>query len=124
MNEAIRDCLICGYEDLIPSLTLPDPNDRHVLAAAIRCRADVIVTCNLVDFPLQALKPFDLVAQHPDDFLVDLFELAPGSVCTAVKKQRQSLCQPPKTPEEMLETLANQGLVQAVAKLRPFKDLL
>lgn len=103
MNEAIRDCLICGYEDLIPSLALPDPNDRHVLAAAIRCRADVIVTCNLVDFPLQALKPFDLVAQHPDDFLVDLFELAPGSVCTAVKNSDKACASHPKHRKKCLK---------------------
>jgi predicted nucleic acid-binding protein len=51
MNEAVRDCLVTGYEDLVASLSLPDPDDRHVLAAAIRAGADVIATCNLADFP-------------------------------------------------------------------------
>jgi hypothetical protein len=59
MNEAVRDCLVTGYEDLIESLTLPDPDDRHVLAAAIRAGAEVIVTYNLKDFSPEALARFD-----------------------------------------------------------------
>jgi predicted nucleic acid-binding protein len=50
MDRHATDALVTGYEDLIPGLHLPDPNDRHVLAAAIRGRADVIVTANLRDF--------------------------------------------------------------------------
>ena len=97
MNEAVRDCLVTGYEDLIESLSLPDPDDRHVLAAAIRASADVIVTYNLTDFPADTLARFDIEAQHPDDFLVCLLDLAPGVVCAAVKRQRESLRNPPKT---------------------------
>ena len=59
-----RNALVPGYEDLIEALTLPDPNDRHVLAAAIVARADVIVTCNLRHFPEAALDPYDMEAQH------------------------------------------------------------
>src|SRR5689334_18975619 len=55
MNGHVRDCLVTGYEDLIETLDLPDPDDRHVLAAAIRAGADVIVTTNLADFPKEAL---------------------------------------------------------------------
>jgi predicted nucleic acid-binding protein len=86
MNEAVRDCLVTGYEDLIPSLSLPDPDDRHVLAAAIRASADLIVTYNLTDFPAATLARFDIEALHPDDFLVGLLDLAPGVVCAAVKR--------------------------------------
>jgi len=124
MNEAIRDCLVTGYEDLIASLSLPDPDDRHVLAAAIRAGARVIVTYNLADFPAQTLARFDIEAQHPDDFLVGLLDLAPDVVCAAVKRQRESLQNPPKTAEELLATLESQGLTQAVARLRQFIDLL
>ncbi len=74
MNEAVRDCLVTGYEELIASLSLPDPDDRHVLAAAIRAGADVIVTYNLTDFPADTLARFDIEAQHPDDFLVCLLD--------------------------------------------------
>jgi hypothetical protein len=84
MNDAVRDCLVTGYEDLIDSLTLPDPDDRHVLAAAIRAGAEVIVTCNLKDFPPETLTRFDIEALHPDGFLVGLLDLAPGVVCAAV----------------------------------------
>lgn len=124
MNEAVRDCLVTGHEDLIDSLTLPDPEDRHVLAAAIRAGAEVIVTFNLRDFPVEAMSRFDITAQHPDDFLVGLLDLAPGDVCGAVKRQRESLRNPPKSVEELLATFESQGLTQAVARLRPFIDLL
>jgi predicted nucleic acid-binding protein len=124
MNEAIRDCLVTGFEDLIASISLPDPDDRHVLAAAIRAGADVIVTYNLKDFPPETLARFDIVALHPDDFLVRLLDQAPGTVCAAVKRQRESLRNPPKSVQELLATLENQGLTQSVSRLSPFIDLL
>jgi predicted nucleic acid-binding protein len=124
MNEAIRDCLVTGYEEIIDSLRLPDPDDRHVLAAAIRARAQVIVTCNVTDFPAEALTRHGIEAQHPDDFVSGLIELAPATVCEAVRRQRQSLRNPPKRVDELLATLEAQGLTQTVARLRPFADLL
>jgi predicted nucleic acid-binding protein len=124
MNEAVRDCLVTGYEDLIASLSLPDPDDRHVLAAAIRAGAEVIVTYNLSDFPSDTLARFDIEALHPDDFLLSLLDLAPGAVCTAVKRQRESLRNPPKTAQELLATLENHALTQTVARLREFIDVL
>lgn len=124
MNAAVRDCLVTGHEDLIDSLTLPDPDDRHVLAAAIRSGANVIVTCNLRDFPEATLARYDIEAMHPDDFLVGLLELAPGPVCTAVKRQREGLRNPPRTAGELLATLEGQGLTQAAARLRPFVELI
>jgi len=124
MNEAVRDCLVVGYEDLIASLSLPDPEDRHVLAAAIRANAEVIVTFNLADFPGEALSRFAVEAWHPDDFLVGLFDLAPGALCATVKQQRQALRNPPKTPQELLTTLEGAGLPLTVARLRQFIDLL
>ncbi|MBI3406863.1 MAG: PIN domain-containing protein [Planctomycetes bacterium] len=123
MNEAVRDCLVTGHEDLIASVALPDPDDRHVAAAAIRAGAEVIVTCNLKDFPAEELARFDIEAQHPDDFLVGLIDLAPGLICAAVKRQREGLRNPAKTAEELLATLECHGLTQAVARLRQFIDL-
>jgi predicted nucleic acid-binding protein len=121
MNEAVRDCLVTGYEDLVDSLTLPDPDDRHVLAAAIRAGANVIVTSNLKDFPPEALSRFDIEAVH---FLVELFNSAPADVCAAVKRQRQGLRNPPKTAEELLATLEGQGLPQTVSALRQYAELI
>lgn len=71
MLASVRDCLVTGYEPLIGALQLPDPDDRHVLAAAIRARAQVIVTANLRDFPRETLKSWDIEAKSPDDFVVD-----------------------------------------------------
>ena len=62
MNAAVPDCLVTGYEDIIDSLSLPDPDDRHVLAAAIRCGAQIIVTKNLKDFPGEILNRYGIEA--------------------------------------------------------------
>lgn len=124
MNKAVRDCLVTGYEHLIASLSLPDPDDRHVLAAAIHAGANVIITFNLDDFPADALAVFNIEAENPDSFLVYLMDLFPDSVCAALKRQRESLKNPPKTVSELLSTLESQGLPQAVARLRAFIDLL
>jgi hypothetical protein len=122
MNAHVRDCLVTGYEDLIPALTLPDPDDRHVLAAAIRAGADVIVTSNLADFPAETLNVYGIAAQHPDEFINHLLALAPAAVCGAAKKQRESLKNPPMTVEQYLESLERQGLAQTVAALRKFAE--
>lgn len=124
MNSNIRDCLVSGYQDLIPSLNLPDANDRHVLAAAICARADVIVTYNLSDFPATILDQYGIEAQHPDEFIIHLIDLAPSVICEAVKRQRMSLRNPPQSVEELLAAYERQGLAQTVAELRVYDGLL
>ncbi len=118
MNAHVRDCLVTGYEELIEGLTLPDPDDRHVLAAAIKVGADLIVTANLSDFPKLALAPHGIEAQHPDDFVANLLEFAPNAVHEAAKKQRESLKNPPMSVNEYLESLERQRLSRTVAGLR------
>lgn len=110
INQAVPDCLVTGYGDLIEQLFLPDPNDRHVLAAAIRSGAQVIVTTNLRDFPQEALADFDIDARHPDDFILDLADLDPAVVTTAAKLQRAALKNPPLTAETFIDTMRRQGL--------------
>lgn len=124
MNAAVPDCLVEGYKPLMAGLSLPDPDDRHVLAAAIRAGADVIVTFNLSDFPPSILGPFGIDALHPDDFMAAQFDLNPGACCAAVKRHRASLKKPPKTVEEYLATLEAQQLCVLVDKLRPFANVL
>ena len=85
MDLHATDALVTGYEDLIPGLQLPDPDDRHVLAAAIRGQADVIVTMNLRDFPANVVGAFGIEAQHPDEFVLHLLDLAPGLVIAAAE---------------------------------------
>ena len=118
MNYAVRDCVVTGFEYLIDSIQVPDPDDRHVAAAAIHSGASLIVTFNLKDFPLEALKPYNLAAQHPDDFIVDLLDLHPAGVLEAAANHRRSLKNPPKTANEYLDTLLAQGLTQSVAVMR------
>jgi predicted nucleic acid-binding protein len=120
MDRHAADALVTGYEDLIPGLQLPDPEDRHVVAAAIRGRADVIVTMNLKDFPADIIAPFGIDAQHPDEFILHLLDLAPGPVLAAAQAHRQSLKNPPKTVAEYLGTLERQGLTQTVSVLREY----
>jgi predicted nucleic acid-binding protein len=124
MDQAVPDCLVTGYENLIDSLELPDPNDRHVLAAATRCQAGVIVTFNLDDFPNDILGQYEMEAQHPDEFIGQLLDIDPGAVCNAVKQQRQALQNPPKSSEEFLDTLFRQGLAGTVAQLEEMIDLI
>ncbi|HEX3878024.1 MAG TPA: PIN domain-containing protein [Bryobacteraceae bacterium] len=124
MNQATRDALVTDYEVLIDSIELPDPGDRHVLAAAIVGRCDVIVTTNLKDFPEEALQPFGIDAQHPDEFLCNHLNLAQGLFCGCVQKILRRLKNPPFATDEYLETLTRNGLVATAAELRPFADLL
>jgi hypothetical protein len=117
MDANVEDCLVTGYEGLIAGLTLPDPDDRHVLAAAIHAQATLILTFNLRDFPDDILASYGIRAQHPDEFLSILLEADPESVCAAAEEHRQSLKNPPKTREQYLETLRKQGLVETVIKM-------
>ncbi len=121
MNLHVRDSLVTGFEHLISAVNLPDSNDRHVVAAAIHGGASLIVTFNLKDFPPDSLNCANLVAQHPDDFILDLLDLNPARVCEAAANHRRSLKNPPKTADEYLDTLLRQGLTQTVSLLRTWK---
>ena len=124
MNKYAEGSLVTGYEYLIPTLQLPDPDDRHVLAAAIRGRADVIVTNNLKHFPKSVLSKFGIEVQHPDEFVNHLLSLSSSAVCTAAKRHRERLNNPPKTVAEYLATLEAAGLPQTVAGLKQFAALI
>jgi predicted nucleic acid-binding protein len=124
MNAHVRDCLVSGYEPLIDGLDLPDRDDRHVLAAAIKAQAQAIITYNLSDFPAEKLEPFGIEAVHPDDFIMYQFDLHEAAVCRAVRKQRAALRKPPQSIDQLLDTLGKQSLPKAVARLRPFAQLL
>lgn len=124
MDKAVPDCLVTGFDALEAGLELPDADDRHVLAAAIRCHAAIIVTYNIKDFPAGPLAPFDVVAQHPDDFIRHLFDLYPGAVCAAVLACRERLKHPTVSAQDMLETYRKLGLTSTVAALEDMLELL
>jgi len=124
MDRHVLDALVIGFEPLINALELPDPDDRHVLAAAIRCNADAIVTYNLKDFPPTALHQCGIEAIHPDAFIVSQLNLAPSVVLNAVKQHRARLRKPPKSAEEYLGCLGEQGLTKTVSELRHWLELI
>jgi predicted nucleic acid-binding protein len=121
MCDAVRDCLVFAYEDLIEALDLPDPDDRHVLAAAIRCGAQVIVTENIRDFPAETLAKYSIEAQTADEFLDGLLDLSPGRVVEALTSQAAELKNPPMTVDDILATLAQLGLVRFISGVRAFQ---
>ncbi|WP_347115127.1 PIN domain-containing protein [Leclercia sp. S52] len=124
MNKAFGDACVSGYESIIDGLSLPDQDDRHVLAAAIRSDSEVIVTYNLDDFPAGILAEFDVEALHPDEFLSDLFDLNHALVLEAVRMQRSHLRNPPLTPDQFLQSLLQLGLPKTVTELEKYKLLL
>lgn len=124
MDAAIHDCLIEGYNQLIPGLTLPDPDDRHVLAAAIAGQADVIVTFNLKDFPPDALRPHGIEAQHPDTFLIHQRSLAEHPFLECARRCRRRLKTPSLSPDDYLKALRKVELVMVAAELEKTKGLL
>ncbi|SDS64915.1 PIN domain-containing protein [Pseudomonas granadensis] len=124
MDLAIPDACVDSYEDLIVGLSLPDEDDRHVLAAAIRCGADVIVTFNLKDFPTRSLEPYGIEAQHPDEFVENLFHLDSSAVIAAAQRQRQQLKTPPMDADCFLVLLQRQGLDQSVSSLSRYRAIL
>ena len=124
MDRAIPEACVIDYEDLVTGLTLPDRDDRHVLAAAIRCGAGVIVTFNLKDFPDVLLAPFGIEAQHPDEFVENLFHLDPSAVVAAAQRQRQQLKNPVMDIDSFLNLLQRQGLSRSVQELASYRAIL
>ena len=124
MDQVNPESLVRGYAGLIPSLALPDEDDRHVLAAAIAAKASVLVTFNLADFPKPVLVPFRVRALHPDAFLVSLLNGEPAAFGEGLRKHRASLRRPPKTREEYLASLRRSGLPTLARRLEESDALL
>ena len=118
MGVAVRDWRIEGYEPLIDALKLPDPDDRHVLAAAIRVRAQSIVTANLRHFPSSLLREWDITPQSPDDFVRGQISLNRGVVRAAVQQIADSWRKPPGSFDDVLDRLERAGLAVSTAELR------
>jgi hypothetical protein len=117
MDLHVPDCLVTGYQSLIPTLALPDAEDRHVLAAAIHAGAGLIVTFNPSDFPASILGQFHIEAVHPDEFVARLWAEQADSVLKAVRLQRAGLKNPPRTAAEYLATLEKCQLPETTACL-------
>jgi predicted nucleic acid-binding protein len=107
MRENFIDAEVTGYKDLIGGMK-NDEKDRHVLAAAVRERAEVIVTTNLKDFPDDALKPYQIKVVHPDDFLLDQLDLYEEATRSVVQGMSDSYTNPSFTPHDILDALRTQ----------------
>ena len=124
MDSYVRDAKVYGYESLIDTLELPDKNDRHVLAAAIKVNADAIVTFNQKDFPSGYVSQFDIDIVHPDDFIHYQIDMAPAVCCEAIRRQRLALKNPRMDVVPFLETLLKHQLPQTVSILRKYIHFL
>lgn len=118
MDKAFPGSNITGYESLIRNISLPDPGDRHVLAAAIKGEAQVIVTANIKDFPKDTLIIYSIRAEHPDVFFSTCIDRDRERSINALENQVKALKRPSLPREKVLENLERTGLVKSVAKLK------
>ena len=110
MDSAFEDARVDGWENLEQTVTLPDPADRHVVAAAVRGRADAIVTANVRDYPSDILEPLHIEVIHPDLFLLAQLDLAPRIVLDVLREQASHTRQPALTPIDLIARLARAGV--------------
>lgn len=118
MCAAVLDCLVSGFEKLEPSIILPDLDDRHVVAAAIKAGAGIIVTLNLRDFPEDELARHGVVAMHPDLFALELLARSPAAVLEVIASQAADLKNPPHSATDIVAALERCGLARFGAAVR------
>jgi len=107
MREHFIDAEVTGYQELIGAMR-NDEKDRHVLAAAVRERAAVIVTTNLAHFPAAAVEPYNIEVRHPDDFLLDQIDLYEDATRSALLGIVAAYTNPPFTAHQVLDALGTQ----------------
>ena len=117
MDMAFPDATVESFEKLIDGLTLPDKDDRHVLACAIQCNANLITTFNLKDFPNQTTKKYDIEVQHPDIFISYLIDQNKETSHKAFDKMIARLNNPPMSKAEVIAVLKKNGLKNSAEKL-------
>jgi hypothetical protein len=109
MREAFGDAMVTGWEDLQSGISLPDKDDRHVVAAAVRGAAQGIITANVKDFPATALEPLGLEAVVPDDFLLDQLDLSPPTILRVIREQAAHTANPPRSARDVASLLGRAG---------------
>lgn len=120
MEEAFEEAVVEGFDGMLNACDgLPDPDDAHVVAAALKTQAAVIVTDNLRDFPKAILAPLNLEVRSTDAFIADTIALDPERAIAAVRTMRERLRNPEKTPETLLLDMEAAGLIETADMLRP-----
>jgi hypothetical protein len=122
MNNAFEEARVSGWEPFVSQMTLPDPDDRHVVASALVARADVIVTRNLDDFPEKVLHDLELGAISPDQFLLDLLDLSPSIVLAVLREQAEHMRHPDTTIHDLLGHLSAGGAPDFSEEVRRLLD--
>ena len=117
MARAFPEAMVEGYEPLIGSMTC-HPKDRHVLAAAVRSNAEVLVTFNMVDVLPPSTGPYDITVTHPDDFLLDQLDLYPGATLRALQEQVGSYSHPGMSLDALLAQLGRSGVRRFASEAR------
>jgi predicted nucleic acid-binding protein len=120
MNEALPAAMVSGHEKHIPMVTLPDPDDRHVIAAAIAAKASLILTWNVRHFPENELKKFGLRRMYPDEFLSGLFDKAPDLVIGSLANARRNLSKTRVAASDFIAILNGQKLVQLAKRVEKY----
>lgn len=124
METAFPDALVTGHEIHEKKLILPDPNDVHVLAAAVKTRANVIVTDNLKHFPLKKLDPHGIEALSADRFIADTIDIDPDAAGSALRRMRERFKNPAIDAPALIDTAKAQGLVETAAFMSDYKTFL
>ena len=124
MERAFEDAMVAGYDAHLPICQGIDPGDAHVVAAALKTQAQVIVTDNLKHFPPALLAPLGLEARSADTFIADTIALDEAKAVVAIRAMRQRLNKPTMTAADLLIMMEANGLTTAVDILRPHEDSL
>lgn len=124
MDRSVLDCLVTGYESFIETFDLPDPEDRHILAAAMVARANVIVTFNQQDFPEKVLSPLGIHTRHPDDFILDVEGIDSGAFVSAMRWDLNHYRKPPISFEDYVQQLRDAGAPNTAERLIRLRILL
>lgn len=117
MRAAFPDASVRDFDDLVPAMSC-DPKDRHVLAAALRGQAEILVTFNINDFPPSSLQPHAVAVVHPDEFLLDQLDLHPAEVALALTSQIDDAHRPPLTMSGLLDILERSGVPRFATEAR------
>ncbi|MFK7858226.1 MAG: PIN domain-containing protein [Granulosicoccus sp.] len=125
IRKAFPDALVDDYEEFKPDgQTLPDSDDGHVIAAACRCRASILVTENLKHFPDSVLSPFGIETKTADDFIADTIDLDPVLAVRALATMRLRFKNPGLSSDTLLLRFESQGFIQTADLLHPYADQL
>jgi predicted nucleic acid-binding protein len=126
MREAVPDWEVSetAWGPLVSAYELPDPDDRHVLAAAVAGHADCIVTANLRDFPVGVVGAYGIEVVDPDRFIINQWDLDPVTAMTAFKHMRARRRRPQATAEDFAQALERGGLPATAQRILEAAELI